>query len=422
MATMATMATLGADLLKKICWDNRLMVRYHPCSSPTLFLFFVKKIIPPPSLNRFSCPRFRFSSQGRFDFPLRGEPRTQPILRVVLAGPGPGRLLGRLLEGVHVGLASGAQPTAALRPPPLFVEHFLNAPRAIAHLTLLPVLWLELGALADGAAKLLLIHERPLALAEVLVVLRHFEVAEDVLDGDKCPLTHVGIVVVLAHPRGHEVVGVEVFSRALLGVLRDVDADAVFGIAAVGVDEVLEGGAVVFLFECPRLERHILDLVFLLSKRDSEVVVFRMLIGRELGRVVGEDEWKVQYDYALARALALVTDNGRQFVALEDLQRVHLRLVSRVKETTGVDRLIAGKEFDVGESYRLERHLLGLGVDDEALLVLICQLGLCARFGEGRDLSFHSVCTKEELHPFDEQTLAIASLARQDDEELGADA
>ena len=29
------------------------------------------------------------------------------------------------------------------------------------------------------------------------------------------------------------------------------------------------------------------------------------------------------------------------FVALEDLQRMHLRLVSRVKETTGVDHLIA---------------------------------------------------------------------------------
>ena len=92
----------------------------------------------------------------------------------------------------------------------------------------------------------------------------------------------------LAYPRGHEVVGVEVFARALLGFLRDVDADAVFDIAAVGVDQVLEEGTVVFLFECPVFERqsHILDMVFLLNKRDSELVVFRMLVGRELGRVV----------------------------------------------------------------------------------------------------------------------------------------
>ena len=57
--------------------------------------------------------------------------------------------------------------------------------------------------------------------------------------------------------------------------------------------------------------------------------------------------------------------------------------------------------------------------------MLVGQLGLRARLGllgQGGDLPLHPVRTKEELNPFDEQALTIASLARQDDEELGAHA
>ena len=38
IATLATLATLGADLLKNLRWDLRWMVSYHPISS-TLCLF-----------------------------------------------------------------------------------------------------------------------------------------------------------------------------------------------------------------------------------------------------------------------------------------------------------------------------------------------------------------------------------------------